>query len=47
MNAVTPRAGAYVDHKIAWPFGAAVSLILMLTVLAITAAVSRKAQDLI
>jgi spermidine/putrescine transport system permease protein len=30
-----------------WPFGAAVSLILMLTVLAITAAVSRKAQDLI
>jgi spermidine/putrescine transport system permease protein len=30
-----------------WPFGAAVSLILMLAVLGITGAVSRKAQDLI
>lgn len=30
-----------------WPFGAAVSLLLMLAVVAITAAISRKAQDLI
>jgi spermidine/putrescine transport system permease protein len=30
-----------------WPFGAALSLLLMLAVLVITAAVSRKAQDLI
>jgi spermidine/putrescine transport system permease protein len=30
-----------------WPFGAAVSLLLMLTVLVITAAVSRRAQALI
>lgn len=30
-----------------WPFGAAVSLLLMLAVAAITAAISRKAQDLI
>jgi spermidine/putrescine transport system permease protein len=30
-----------------WPFGAAVSLLLMLAVMAITAAVSRRAQDLI
>jgi spermidine/putrescine transport system permease protein len=30
-----------------WPFGAAVSLLLMLAVVAITAAISRKAEDLI